>query len=367
MKKILFISGWFDGRGIGKICSIMENYFAKKYETVTLVPFYDWEIFPIVWKKINIWSFWKKPFPGRGYLCLFTHLINIIKIIKIEKPDIVICIWSYSNSLWLIVRKFIKFKLLLTQHEHLTLRSKISAGSLEKMLIKLNKYLIWNTKIVCVSNEIMEDTVKYYKISKWQTIVIYNWFNFAEIQSLWNKSPTINEKYIINIWALTKGKNQQMLIKAFANSECKSHYKLLFLWEGLTEDKKRLVNLTKELWIERDVIFAWFDKNPYKYLKHSSMFCFTSLYEALPTVLIESLILKVPILTVPVIWAKEILDNWNCWIISKDWDVDEFSKLINKYIDKDNSELVEKWYKFAENNFNISTMMQNYEKLINNL
>jgi glycosyltransferase involved in cell wall biosynthesis len=367
MRKILFIADWFDWRWWWKIASLMENYFSKKYNTVTLVAFFDSWFFPIKWKKINIWSLWKKPFPWRGYLCLLIHLINIFRNIKVEKPDIVICIWSYSNFLWLFAKRFFNFKLLLTQHEHITLKSKIYATLLDKMIFKFNKYLIWNSKIVCVSNEIKEDTVNYYKIPEWQAVVIYNWFDFEQIQSLGDEPVTIKEKYIINVWALSKGKNQKMLIKAYANSKYKSHYKLLLLWGWHMECKRELVSLTKELWIENFVIFAWFDKNPYKYLKHASMFCFTSLSEALPTVLIESLILKVPILTVPVIWAKEILDNWNCWIISKDWDVDEFSKLIDKYIEKDNSALIKRWYKFAEANFKDSTMMEKYERLLYNL
>ena len=61
------------------------------------------------------------------------------------------------------------------------------------------------------------------------------------------------------------------------------------------------------------------------------------------------------------------MDNWNCWIIAKDWNADDFSKLIDDYIDRDNSDLVEKWYKFAEENFQVSVMMQHYDDLICNL
>ena len=365
MKKILFIAGWFEWRGWGKIASIMENYFSEKYDTVTLITFCDWWFFPIRWKKIYIWSIWKKSFPGRGYIALFFHILNTIRYIRYEKPDIVICIWSYNNFLWLLAKKFFSFKLLLTQHEHITLKIKLYALLLDKIIFRLNKYLIWDTNIVCVSKEVMEDTVNYYGIQKKQAMVIYNWFDFDSIQALWNEPIDIKDKYIINIWALSNAKNQEMLIKAFSNSNCKSKYKLLFLWEW--KIKENLINTTKKLWIEDSVIFLWFDRNPYKFLKNASMFCFTSLSEALPTVLIESLILKVPVLTVPVIWSREILDNWNCWIISEDWNIDNFSKLLDKYTERDNSEIIERWYKFAEEKFQVSVMMQRYEDLIFNV
>lgn len=103
------------------------------------------------------------------------------------------------------------------------------------------------------------------------------------------------------------------------------------------------------------------------FLKNASLFCFTSLSEALPTVLIESLILKTPILTVPVIWSKEILNNWNYWIIAKDWNINNYSELIDKYIEKNNSEIIMKWYDFAKSNFDINIMTNNYNNILKRL
>lgn len=364
-KKIMILTSGFEWTWGWRIASIMENYFYDKYQTVTLVSFYDKWIFPIKWKKINIWTFWKKEFPGRAYIALPIHIFNTIRYIKKEKPDIVIWIWTYNNFLWLVAKRFIKFKLLLTQHEHITTKIKSDATFTDKVLFKLNKKLIWNTNIVCVSKEVKNDTIKYYNISKKQASTIYNWLNFELIKTLWNKPIDIRDKYIINIGSLDDRKNQEMLIKAYAKTECKNKYKLLLLW--VWPKKDFLMNLAKDLGIEKNVIFAWFNKNPYKFLKNASMFCFTSLSEALPTVLIESLILEVLVLTVPVIWSEEILDNWNYWIITKDWDIDEYVKLMDEYINKDDSEMTKLWYKFAKDNFEINVMMEKYETLLENL
>ncbi len=365
MRKIAFITCWFEWTWWWRIASILENYFSKENETITLIWFHDNHVFNVLWKKLYLWRFWNKYFPWRWWIAIIPHIINTIRFLYKEKPDIVIWIWSYCNFLWLIAQKFLKIKLLLTQHEHITTKISSDATMLDKIEFKIIKKLINNNKIVCVSKEVMEDTIKYYNLSKEQAITIYNWLDIEWIKKLWEEEIDIKEKYIINIWSFDDRKNQEMLLKAYTISEMKNKYKLVLLGDG--PKKEYLKNLAKELWIERNLIFTGFAKNPYKYLSKASLFCFTSFSEALPTVLIESLILEVPVLTVPVMWSKEILDDWNCWIIAKDWDIETYSKLLDKHIKNNNSETIKKWYKYAKENFETSVMIENYKKVINNI
>jgi len=359
MKKLCIVTCWFEWTWGWRIASILENSLSENYKTTTLIWFYDKGIYPIKWKKLYLGKYWKKEFPLRWWIALIPHIINTIRYLRKEQPDVVMSIGSYCNFLWLIAQKFLKFKLLLTQHEHISTKLKNNSTYLDRIQISIIKKLIGKNKIVCVSHEVLNDTVKYYNIPINQALTIYNWFNFDNILKLSKEKIDIKWKYIINIWALNSNKNQEMLVKSYAKSKCKKNYKLLFLWEW--PQKECLWELAKDLNIEKNVIFAWFSNNPYKFLKNASLFCFTSLSEALPTVLIEALILKIPVLTVPVIWSEEILDNWNCWIIAKDWDINDYSQLIDKYIEKDNSEMIKKWYEFAKSNFGITVMINNYK------
>ena len=120
--KIVILTVWFDWWWSWKIASLMENFLNKNHETITLVYFEDKWIYDIKWKKINIPSIFTLSFPWRWYIELIAHIIYTIKYIKIENPDIVIWIWTYCNLLWLIAKKIYNFKLLLTQHEHITSR-----------------------------------------------------------------------------------------------------------------------------------------------------------------------------------------------------------------------------------------------------
>ena len=367
MKKILILTIWFDWWWVWKIASIVENFLNKSHETTTLVFFEDKWIFNIKWKKINIWTLSNFSFPWRWYIELIPHIIKTIKHIQKEKPDVVIWVWTYCNLLWLIAKKFQKFKLLLTQHEHITSRkNNTSIFSIYNLIYFMTKIMIWNNKIVCVSNEVKFDTIQHYWIKETQTQTIYNWLNFDEIKRLWNEQINIQDKYIINIWRLCSCKNQELLINAYSKSKIKDKYKLLLLWKWDIDDY--LKNLCEKLNIENSVIFAWFDKNPYKYLKKASLFCFTSKTESFWLVLLEALILWVPIITVPVTWAKEILDNWNFWTIIKDWDEQSLIKELDKFVKlkkgklEDNNKL-----NYLYNNFSIKTMEEKYMKTIEDL
>ncbi len=366
MKKILILALWFNWWWAWKIAALMENFLSESYETTTLIFFDDTWVFHIKWKKININIFPKKSFPWLWYILLIPHIISTIKHIKKEKPDIVISIWTYCNFLWLVAKKFVKFKLLLTQHEWISARKAIETKiSSLNLIFHIIKKLIWNNKIVCVSDEVRIDSIKHYWIKEDQAITIYNWLDFNEIKKLWNEINHIHDKYIINIWTLCMRKNQEMLIKAYSQTKCKNEYKLVLLWEW--SQKQYLEELAKRLNIKENVIFLWFQKNPYHYLKHASLFCFTSYAEALPTVLIEALILWVPIITVPVVWSNEILNKGKCGYILDNWDTNIFAKKIDEIIDKDNSNIIQEWISFSENNFSIEQMKNRYLNVLKNI
>ena len=369
MKKILILTmfwswGWW---WAWKMASILENHLFEKYKTVTLVAFYDWWIFPIKWKKISIGTFWKNSFPWKWYFVLLPHIINTIRYIKKEKPDYVIGMWFYCNFLWLCAKRFLNFKLLLTQHEHLTTQMKnIKWYTVDGIVLYTIKKLIWKTKIVCVSKEVQRDAIEYYWINKEQTQTIYNWLDFDKIKELWNEKIDFNDKFIINVWRLDTWKNQELLIKAYSKSKIKNNYKLLLLWEW--DKEKYLKDLCKNLDIKNSVIFAWFDKNPYKYLKKASLFCFTSLTEAFWLVVLESLILDIPVITVPVTWANEILDNWKYWVITKDWNEETIIKELDNFVENWWKQYdIEAKNKFLNENFSVDAMVKQYIDVLENL
>lgn len=91
---------------------------------------------------------------------------------------------------------------------------------------------------------------------------------------------------IIHIAELNKNKNQENLLRAFSSLNNKNAY-LLFCGKGDLEEY--LKNLTKELGIENNVIFAGFRNDIPELLKASDIFAFPSYREGLPVSVIEAM------------------------------------------------------------------------------
>jgi glycosyltransferase involved in cell wall biosynthesis len=82
------------------------------------------------------------------------------------------------------------------------------------------------------------------------------------------------------------------LLRAFARVRAQQRVRLIILGEGT--DRYELEQLVGRLGVKQDVLLPGFVPNPYPYLKRASAFVLPSLYEGLPTVLIEAMALGVP-------------------------------------------------------------------------
>ncbi|MDO4963774.1 MAG: O-antigen ligase family protein, partial [bacterium] len=185
---------------------------------------------------------------------------------------------------------------------------------------KINKY----NKIIFVSNEAMQDLIKYYKNIKDKSIVISNFINNKEIIKLSNKKLNI-----------------------------KKTSKKLFVFVGrLDEESKKITrqislakNLDIDLWIIGDgpdkayyeklisgfnnIKLLGFKKNPYPYIKMADYIILTSDYEGYPVIYNEAIILNKKIITTVNISDEYINIKSNFgYIISKDE-----KKLVNEVKD----------------------------------
>ena len=129
---------------------------------------------------------------------------------------------------------------------------------------------------------------------------IYNGHDIQSYQTMANKDLPIslsNEKYIyLNIGRLNEAKGQWHLLKAFSLCVIKDpNLILIIIGEG--ELERDLKSLIKLLHLEDKVIMLSNTLNIFPYIKRANCFCFTSLYEGLPNVLIETLSVNTPIIT----------------------------------------------------------------------
>lgn len=92
---------------------------------------------------------------------------------------------------------------------------------------------------------------------------------------------------ILGVGRLTRQKDFSNLIRAFVRVRRHTTARLLILGEG--EDRSKLEALANESEFASDIAMPGFVENPYAYMRLARVFVLSSLWEGLPTVLIEAL------------------------------------------------------------------------------
>jgi glycosyltransferase involved in cell wall biosynthesis len=168
--------------------------------------------------------------------------------------------------------------------------------------------------VVAVSSGVKDDLKKFTKLPENKIKVIYNPVITQDI-FIKAKEPFDHPWFaedcppvILGVGRLTKEKDFPTLLKAFVLVRKEIDSRLVILGEG--EERKNLEKLAKELGIEEFLWMPGFVDNPYKFMSKASVFVLSSIYEGLPTVLIEALALGCQVVSTDCkSGPREILDD----------------------------------------------------------
>jgi glycosyltransferase involved in cell wall biosynthesis len=228
-------------------------------------------------------------------------LFSLAALINKEKPDVIFSLLSSTNVAVTIAKLLsgIQCKLIISEHTYpsVNLENEIY-GTITKGFMKRCYHKA--DRIIAVSEGIKKDLIQNFHAQEDKTTVIYNPVNIKEIESLSAEKvehPWFQEQIplIIAVGRLTKQKGYPYLLKAFSIVKKQLKSRLVIIGEG--EDRTTLVNMAIELGIKEDIEFFGFQKNPFKYMKNSSLFVLSSLYEGFPNVLLEAMALGLPIIS----------------------------------------------------------------------
>lgn len=192
------------------------------------------------------------------------------------------------------------------------------------------KSLLDGRDIITVSQGIAADLLNTVHVKPHSLRTIYNPLDFTRIQTLAQvRNPFASEDYIIHVGRVTESKRHDILLKAFAKTHLSQ--KLLILGEGPLLSEIR--NLAGELSILDRVIFAGFHENPYPIIKGARLCVLSSDYEGLPTVLIESLALNIPVVSTDCpSGPREILKDSLSRYLTPVGDIDALAEMLNNTI-----------------------------------
>lgn len=148
-------------------------------------------------------------------------------------------------------------------------------------------------KIISNSNGILLDLVNNFNLPINKIIVINNPINLNLIKlHAKNKINFRDDDFtFITIGRIDSGKNHILLINSMKNINAK----LYIIGDG--ELKKSLCDKVLDEKIGHKVIFLGKKKNPYKYLRQSDCFVFSSNHEGFPNVILEALACGLPVIS----------------------------------------------------------------------
>jgi glycosyltransferase involved in cell wall biosynthesis len=316
-KKILFILPTLSKGGQERVASRLSFALPDSFEKF-LVVFYKGRVDysfngKIIFLNLPLFEGWIK-IPAK-ILLLSTKILAIRKIKKEMKPDISLSFGPEANAMNVLSNFGLKTKTILSVH--------IIEGTYFKNYPFLFKwfhkfvmrfvYRLAN-KIVTVSQSVAQDLIENFGVKREKITVIYNFQDLEEINrsSLEDlgefRNLFLKNKVVISVGRLTPQKGLQYLIEGFKKVREK-HPETILVILGEGELKEELEKLIENLNLEKKVFLLGFQKNPFKFLKNSSIFVLSSMQEGLPMVLIEAMACGLPVIATDCPGGnKEILD-----------------------------------------------------------
>lgn len=183
----------------------------------------------------------------------------------------------------------------------------------ENYMHSMKKFLKCFDEHVAVSNVAANSYKEIFELDEVKTI-----HNMMETKKILEnaKQPLEKDKKaftFICVGRLHPQKSYDRLLNAVEKLNAEGYkYSIDVLGDG--EEKETLLNMMQEKKIE-NVHFLGNQSNPYNHLAKADCLLLTSLYEGLPTVVYEALILDVPVLTTKVAGVDEQLNETGGWIV----------------------------------------------------
>ena len=230
------------------------------------------------------------------------RLPALVRYLRHAQPDALLSALSRANFVALWARRLAGGPNRVVINEQNTLSQEVlnSQHSSVRLLPHLARYFYrWADCVVGVSQGVVDDLVQVVGIPKKLVKVIYNPGVTPDLREKTQSSldhPWFqpgNPPVLLAVGRLMKQKDLPTLLKAFALLRRSRDARLLILGEGPERDK--LEALIKELELGQDVSLPGFVGNPYAYIARASAFVLSSLWEGLPTVLMEALYCGAPI------------------------------------------------------------------------
>lgn len=307
--KILIINNGLAGGGIERASVSLANYWAEKEIDVTVLALYQSEHFYTLHTKIKF----LEPGFSRKNLNQFFYVIKMIlfarKHIKQIQPDAILAFSEWTNPYMIFANMGLPYPLFLSDRMNPLARLPYFSELLRRKLYKKA------TGIIAQSN--FAKNILFAKTKTKNIKVIHNPVNII------NKVECIKKKRIVTVGRLSPEKGHRFLIEAFADLKT-NEWELSIVGDG--KELENLKELSKELNVEKRVIFHGHLKDFAFQLSEAAIFVLPSLKEGFPNALLEAMSVPLACITTDFFQGKnEIIENGVNGLIVKPQDAKEMT------------------------------------------
>lgn len=375
MKIIHLISSIDKGGAETHLYSLIKKQVEDNFE-VSLIYLKGNDYWKKFYKNLGVNTYKLNYYSKFNLINFFLTTLKIKKIINTINPNIIHSHLSVMELVGALIKLFSKKKLRFIITKHLDSfffeasfgRKKFFNGSI------IDKFIINRAeKVICISNQvkshfqnIINDKDKFKKI--------YYGFNFDDFKfsknykqkiKLFKNKFNIRKKDFIlcNIARHVNQKSLDILIQVFSKYLKKNkNSKLILIGKG--PETFNLKKLSKDLGIQKNIIWISEYENIRDIISLSNLFILTSKYEGLGLVLLEAMAEKKPILASKISAIPEIVKNNYNGILVKHGNINDFANKIEIFENSKKSiKLGNNGYNFLKKKFDINKMYRETKKI----
>lgn len=317
--KVMFVIGILSNGGAERVISVVAEELSKKGYEVSIVTLYDRTNTYVKEEKVRLLSVEHK-YRNR-IIRAFENINGLRRLMKKEKPDIVISFVWQINVYSIIASIFTKTKLIISE------RNDPIHDPKSKYLRKIRDFMYQFSN----GHVFQTENAKNYfstKIRKNGTVIPNP---IKEDLPFWDKDN--NSKVIITACRLSKQKNLPMLIDAFEKVLVNyPEYILKIFGEG--ELRQDLISYIESKGLSDKIFLPGFSENIYDEMANSELFVISSDYEGISNSMLEALAIGIPVISTdtPTGGGKMFITNDENGILVDVGNVNQLAVAINKVI-----------------------------------
>lgn len=301
--------------------------------------------------------FWATMVLARKPHYVLGALPGLAEYLRNNRPDALISAMDYPNVVAVVARELAKVKTKVIISVRNTLSEEVARSTKRRVkdqVIVDKRFYPRADHVVAVSKGVAQDLAQTIDMHIERIKTIYNpivtgylltqaeepvehpWFN--------GDGPPV----VLAVGGFKPAKDHATLLAAFAQARKHRPIRLLLLGEGRL--REHIKNQAEQLGIIEDVDMPGFVENPFKYMANASVFVLSSVFEGLPSVLIQSMACGCPVVSTDCpSGPNEILDHGRYGDLVPIGDVQALAAAIMRALDAPltKAELIERGRTFS--------------------